>query len=213
MTELQDQSVAELLSAIGAKAPTPGGGAVASLTAASGAALGLMVVAYSEGRRTLAEHAALHEEARRTLETLRERAIRLADADAEAYGRLNALWKLDEADERRRREFAPAVRGAIEVPAEVLDVCLDMLDLFQRLGGRVNRMLLSDLAIAALLAEAGARAASWNVHVNLPLLDDAAEAERLAAETARLLARARERLEAIETACRPPVKTSEPANR
>ena len=49
-----EQPVDALLAAIGARTPTPGGGAVAGLTLAIGAATGAMVVSYSEGRAALA---------------------------------------------------------------------------------------------------------------------------------------------------------------
>jgi formiminotetrahydrofolate cyclodeaminase len=200
---LDGMSIRELLDAVGAKTPTPGGGAVASITAALGAALAGMVVAYSTGRKKLAEHAALHAEASETLADVGRRALDLARADAEAYARLNALWKLDEADERRRREFPAAVRDAIDAPARVLRLARDLLDLLGRLDGRTNAMLESDRAIAAILADAAARAAAWNVRINLPLVDDAAEAERIERETADHLAATRAACEAVESACRP----------
>ena len=46
---LPDASLLNLLESLAAKQPTPGGGAVASLTAAIGAALAQMVVNYSLG--------------------------------------------------------------------------------------------------------------------------------------------------------------------
>ena len=93
--ELKDHSVGELLDAIGAKVPTPGGGAVASLIGAIAAALAQMVVNYSKGKTSFAEHEALHREALTRLREFRERALALAEDDEEAYGVLNALWKLD----------------------------------------------------------------------------------------------------------------------
>jgi len=188
---LETLTVRELLASVGAKTPTPGGGAVASITTALGAALGLMVVNYSVGRRSLAEFDDLHQDALRTLQDLASAAIDGAGKDAEAYGRLNALWKLPEEDDRRRREFPDAVRAAIDAPQQVMSTALGVLHVLERLCGRSNRMLGSDVAVAAILAEAGARSAAWNVRINLPLLEDPAEAARIESETEGVLARAR----------------------
>ena len=56
------------------------------------------------------------------------------------------------------------------------------MKLLDQLSETANANLRSDVAIAALLAVAGARSAGWNVRVNLPLVDDAAEAARIGAE-------------------------------
>jgi formiminotetrahydrofolate cyclodeaminase len=131
-------------------------------------------VNYSQGRKALNEHEALHREALATLRELGSRALELADDDARAYGHLNALWKLDKSDARRVAEFPAAVEEAINAPHRVLHACMETLRLLQELCGRSNTMLASDLAIAAILAEAAARSAAWNVRINLPLLDDEA---------------------------------------
>ncbi|MCP3906271.1 MAG: cyclodeaminase/cyclohydrolase family protein [Planctomycetes bacterium] len=195
-------TVADLLSSIAAKAPTPGGGAVAALTAALGAALGRMVLAYSEGRKSLAEHADLHARVRPALETLQSRVVELAEADAVAYARLNELWRLDEDDPRRREEFQDAVRGAIAVPQEILGAGLELLDLARDLCGASNKMLASDLAMTAVLAEAAVRCAAWNVRINTPQLADRAEATRLEHGVDEALTHAAKTCAQIEAACR-----------
>lgn len=198
---LKTPTVGELLAAIAAKTPAPGGGAVASLTAALAAALAEMVVNYSHGKKTLAEHAELHEEALRTLETLRQTALDLADADAHAYKNLNALWKLPADDETRVREMPAAVTAAIDAPMQVAATALGLLHLLQRLQDSTNRHLASDLAIAAILADAAVRAAQCNVTVNLPLLDAPSAVADVEEEMRRHRERACRLREGIEKAC------------
>ena len=83
------------------------------------------------------------------------------------------------------------MRAAIDVPQRALTACMDMLGLLERLCGRTNRMLASDLAIATVLAEAAARAAAWNVRINLPSLTDQKAAGEIAAFQQELLEKAR----------------------
>ena len=198
---LADQTVREFLEALAAKQPTPGGGAVASVTTAISAALGRMVVNYSLGKKSLAAHDALHQEAIASLAELGSRALRLADDDAAAYGRLNALWKLDKADPKRVAEFPQAVEQAIAAPHAVLHACMELLRLLDRLCGATNAMLASDLAIAAVLAEAGARSAAWNVRINLPLIEDLGVREVFERTLTQSLADAHTLAQRIEMRC------------
>ncbi|MHC4808790.1 MAG: cyclodeaminase/cyclohydrolase family protein [Planctomycetota bacterium] len=176
--ELGRMPLATVLESISAAEPVPGGGAVAGLVEAIGAALGLMVVGYSEGRKSLADHAAMHADAREQLEGHRRDALELAAADAAAYARLNALWRRPADDPERRAGMPEAVAAAIAAPRAMAETGLRTLESLERLVGRSNRHLGSDLAIAAILAEAAVRSAIWNVRINLPWLeDDAARTE------------------------------------
>jgi formiminotetrahydrofolate cyclodeaminase len=190
----------DLLSALAAKSPAPGGGAAAGVIGATAAALGGMVVAYSQNRRSLAEHHAFLDDANERLERARALFVALADADAAGYTQLNRLMKLPEDDAERRAGWDAAVNGAIAPPRATLAAACDLLRLLEELPGRINPHLKSDLGVAAVAGQAAARAASWNVRVNAPLLDDQTRASVLD-EATRLVADASARAARIEAGC------------
>jgi formiminotetrahydrofolate cyclodeaminase len=191
----------DLLAAIAAKTPTPGGGSVACMTAALAAALAEMVVNYSIGRKALAGHNALHHDAVRQLHELSDQARSLAQADARAYLRLNELWKLDANDELRRREFPGAVQAAIAAPSAALKLSVSLLRLLHQLISATNPQLKSDLAIAAVLADAAARSAAWNIRVNMPLLPNSRERQAMLDDTEAALSESAQLCATIERAC------------
>lgn len=194
-------TVSELLDAVAARQPTPGGGAIAALTVAMAVSLGEMVLRYRIGRTDAAAHDALHRETLESLGELRSTAVMLSDTDARAFERLSALWKLPADDRRRHAEWADAVAGAIDAPQRVMATGLAVLELLARMSSTVGTNLRSDLAIASLLAGAGVEAAAWNVRVNLPQLADDAAATDLEQETSRTVARAGVLVDTIERTC------------
>ncbi len=199
-----DMTVRDFLDATAAKRPTPGGGAVAGLCGALAAALAGMVLSYTLGKKAFAEHQLRLESDQAMLTKAREMFMHLAEEDAAAYGLVNELSRLPETDARRQSEMPAAARAAVDVPAAVAALSLDLLREFARLAPITNRHLRSDLAIAAVLAGATARSAYWNVVVNVGGLPEAERAAALAAceavvEKAEALARD------VERACREPI--------
>lgn len=195
-------TVSELLDAVAARQPTPGGGAIAALTVAMAASLGEMVLRYRIGRTDAAAHDALHGETLESLGGLRSTAVALADTDARAFERLSALWKLPADDQRRQAGWADAIAGAIDAPQRTMATGLAVLELLDRMSPTVGTNLRSDLAIAALLARSGVEAAAWNVRVNLPQLADDVRATDIEQETSRTVAGAGALRDAIERTCR-----------
>ncbi|USN98717.1 MAG: cyclodeaminase/cyclohydrolase family protein [Phycisphaeraceae bacterium] len=189
-----------LLDALASKTPAPGGGAVASMTGATAAALAGMVVAYSVGKKSLAEHQTLLESAEHRLREMRSEFLALADEDAAAYSALNELQRLDQDDPRRTAEEPGAIRRAIEAPERALNLSSELLAMAEGLVGRSNAHLRSDLAIAAVLAEAAAAAAAWNVRINALLLPEG-ERGALIARVEQALAEAKDAREHVERAC------------
>lgn len=189
-TSLADLSLRELLRRVADRRPIPGGGAVAGVTLALGAALGRMVLAYTIGKPRHAEHAGLHAAADESLAATGEAALRLADDDARAYERLNALLKLAEGDARRIAELPLAVDEAIAAPRTMLELARAASETLAGIAGTTNAQLDSDLVIARSLIDRAGHAAALNVRANLPLLTDRAAAQRadkaVSTELARL---------------------------
>lgn len=189
-----------LLARLASKEPVPGGGAVAPVVGALSAGLAEMVVAYSIGRKALAEHEGELREAGARLERARVALLELADADAGAYAALNAAFKLDKSDDQRGEKIAAGARAAVIPPQATMAMGVDLLRLYERLAAITNRQLASDLRIAAILAEAAVRASVENVLVNLPLLGDAERAGELRGESERSMEEAGRRCEAVVNA-------------
>lgn len=198
---ISDASFGDLLAQIAAKTPAPGGGAVGSAVGALGAALGSMVVAYSVGKKSLAAHQPDLEDAAAQLERARALLLELAASDMRAYALLNQLQRLPEDDPRRVAEWDGAAMACVQTPRAVVALASDLLRLCETLAPITNAHLRSDLAIAAVLAEACARASAWNVRINLSLVKSQDERDAFEAETARALADAAARCAAIEVAC------------
>lgn len=193
--------------ALASEQPTPGGGAAAALAAMLAASLSSMVVRLSLDRPTYAEHAGLHAEALAASDAARARFLELADEDAAAYAGYRAARRLPHAtpaqEEARAAATRSAARAAAEVPLELVRACQAQVELVERLTGRTNPGIASDLEVAALLLESGARAAAVNVEVNLDAAADAAFSSAVRAELDQRLQqiqraadRARERIHA-----------------
>ncbi len=186
----------DFLTELAAKTPAPGGGAAAPVCAAVGAALANMVIAYSVGKKSLAEHRPALEAAAEKLMSATRRFQALAEEDAVAYTRLNELQRLPEEDPRLA-ELPQVKQEAIDIPTQAVALCAEMLAVCESLAPISNKFLLSDLAIAAVLIEASGRASRWNVLVNAG--DDPAPL----VEVDAMLERAALSRERVESACVP----------
>jgi len=164
---LGDQRVSEFLESLASKTPTPGGGAVAALTGALACGLAEMVLSYSLVKRLEPHHEAI-EGYRAELASIRAAFLRAGEADARAYGRLNAAMRVKHRTPEQEREYRDAVIGATEPPLEVLRLALSMLEMLDALDAMWNANLASDMAMAAVLGAAAARSAWWNIRMNEP---------------------------------------------
>lgn len=196
-----EMSVDEFLVAVGSKTPTPGGGAVASAVGALGSSLAQMVLNYSIGKKSLAVHEGRLRGAMLQLTRASELFMALAAEDAEAYGAVNALSRLPEDDPRRQRDLPEALAASVQVPMTTIAACVDILRLFEELAPITNKQLRSDLAIAAVLADAAARSSRWNVLVNMGGLTDANKRMDVGRQMNELLTESKRLMERVERAC------------
>lgn len=159
------------LGELASDSPTPGGGSVAALSGALGAALASMVCNLTVGKKKYVD---VEDELREVLgmtETLRLELTRLIDEDAEAFDRVMEAMKLpkdtDEEKAARRAAMERALVEAASVPLAVMGKCVDVISLARVVADKGNRNAVSDAGVAALVGRAGAHAARLNVLINL----------------------------------------------
>src|SRR5712671_3588622 len=182
------------LDAVAAPAATPGGGSVSAYAGALAAALGQMVAGLSRKKKSQAGFAdrlsAALDEMRRVADELAE----AIDRDAASYEAVMAAFKLSQGDAQKTRQREEAIqkstKGAAEVPLQVAERTVELFERLGQLDAIVAASMRSDLQVARLMAEAGARGALANVEINLDGLTDAA----YAASMRRKIEALRERL-------------------
>lgn len=170
---LGESSLASVLDAFAAPAPSPAGGSAAALAAASAAGLVAMVGRGSpgwEGGRETAERA----------DALRRELLALAEDDVTAIAGLLAAFRGSTGSSGERDA---ALRSALEVPAAIARCAAEVASLAAAGASAGKRVMAADAAVAAALAATAARAAALVVEVNADALRRVPEA---AVETASL---------------------------
>ena len=171
---LSQASLTEFLDALASSRPAPGGGSAAALDGAVGASLLRMVC-----HVTLADpdYTGVHSQLEallRQIEPARRRLVHLIDADAAAANALIPL--LHEREQSPNAGLATALQSALQraadVSLEILEACVEMLDLCMPAASLGKREALSDVGAAAASAGAGASAAMLTARFNLSLLED-----------------------------------------
>lgn len=157
---------------VASKSPAPGGGSVAALSGALGAALLGMVVGLTVGKKDYAAVAKRFSELRARLELLRNRLTDLIDEDTSAFNRFRIANKLPEPDEaaraRKAEELLAATREAVRVPQSTMMSCLEALEIAPEIAANGNVNTVSDAGTAAEMLAAGLEGAAMNVLINLP---------------------------------------------
>ena len=139
---LQELTIKEFLEELAARKPTPGGGSVAALSGALAAGLVSMAAEFSRNKD-------ISEEARTLMNTLTD----LVDRDAQAFA-------------------ARDLKEATRVPLQTAKHSYAVLKLAGALLETCNPRVITDIGVAAKMAEAAVEGAMLNVEVNLASIGD-----------------------------------------
>ena len=190
MSRLTDRPIRELLAAFASAAPTPGGGSAAALTASVGLSLLAMVASMSRTRNGSDDDRALLDGALEAVEHLAAHTLALVDDDAAAYDAVMEAYRkprvTEEEKVERRRAIEAALRGAAEVPLEVMRASRAGLTAAVDVARAGNPSASSDIGVSVELLKAALHSAALNVGVNLSGLSDSNYVDAVTAETATL---------------------------
>ena len=174
--KLVEQRVIDFVAATASKEPTPGGGAIAALTAATGAALAEMVANLTFGKKGYEAVQTEMEELQAKAEAIRKRMLELSQADADVFNIfMNALGlpkNTDEEKAARTVAIQQAYKDAAMVPFEIGELANQIFDLAELASRKGNQNLITDGIIAAINARAAVKSAFLNVRINLSGIKD-----------------------------------------
>lgn len=180
---------ADLLDALGADSPTPGGGSASAHAGAVGAAMARMVASITARKLQHAARAdrmqAIAERAAALVSELSELVVR----DAAVFEQVRAAHRLPrdrEPAEARQLAIDAAFLHAAEIPLETARRCAEAAELCAELAAHGHPPARADAAVGALIAEGACAGCALNVHVNIQSMRDRAAGEPLLAEAAIL---------------------------
>ncbi len=173
---LTQKTVEKFLNELASNSPAPGGGSVAALAGALGAALTSMVCNLTIGKKKYAEVETEMKKVHEQSENIRQRFTELIDKDTEVFNKVMESFGLPKESESQKAIRSAAIQSATKeaalVPLEVMKHCVDALALTKIVAEKGNVNSVSDAGVAALMLQAAAEGATLNVKINLSGIND-----------------------------------------
>lgn len=173
---LTEKSLTKFLDELASNSPAPGGGSVAALAGALGAALTSMVANLTIGKKKYLDVETEMISLRSKSEELRKAFTIIIDQDTEAFNKVMEAFGLpkDTDDQKALRSTAiqEATKEAALIPLRVMKLVVDALALTKIVAEKGNSNSASDAGVAALMLYAGAEGAALNVYINLSGIND-----------------------------------------
>lgn len=170
LTSLTVEKFSDVLSS---DSPAPGGGSVSALAGSLSAALSSMVSSLSFGKckDKDADKKANFESWGEKAQALKKTLLHLVDEDSKSFDAVMLAFRIKpktpEEEVQKKTKVLDAYIEATRVPLKVLKNCVDCIDLASLVEKEGLQTALSDSAVAAQAAYAGALGASYNARINL----------------------------------------------
>lgn len=177
----------QFLDKLASKAPAPGGGGAAALAGAVGVALGNMTGSLTVGKP---KYAAVEDEMiemNKRSEELRKELYGLIERDAKAFMPVSKAYGIPKDDPKRNVIMEEALKGAAEVPLEIMRKCCEALEIIDVYAQKGSVIAISDAGCAAVMCKAALESAALNVYVNTKSMKDREYAVRLNEEVEQML--------------------------
>lgn len=173
---LVDKTIKGFLTETASDNPAPGGGSVAALCGALGAALATMVCNLTVGKEKYKEAESDFIKIRPDLETNIVTLQKLVDDDTNAFNDVMAAFKMPKDTEEqkvtRSRAIQEGYKKAISVPLETAQTALKTLSFIELIVSKGNQNAITDGAVGALASETAIKGALLNVKINLTSVKD-----------------------------------------
>jgi len=173
---LIDKSVQDFLDELASRAPVPGGGSIAALSAGLASALTEMVANLTIGKKGFEEVEEEMKKISQESSDYRENFLKDIDKDAEAFNKVMDAFKLPkntpEDINKRKQVIQKEFKNAALVPLEVAKDAVKLMEFTSKVVEKGNKNAISDGAVAAMMARTAVLGALYNVKINLQSIKD-----------------------------------------
>lgn len=184
-----EKTCRDFVAAVSTPEPIPGGGSVAALVGALGAALSTMVASLTLSNKKYVAVEAEMEKNIQEIHKLQEDLIDLVQKDIDNFEPLAKLYKMksDDPEEKKRIREAKqkALYEACLAPMEIIKKCGRAIELSQEFAVKGNKVVIADSGSSAVLCKAAMQAASFNIYINTNMMKDKELAHKINGETAQ----------------------------
>jgi len=175
---LIELSVNDFCNELASQSPAPGGGSVAALSGALGAALAAMVCNLTIGKKKYADVEGEMMETLTSAADIQQKLMQLIDADTDAFNAVMSAFGMPKDTEEQKAARAHAIQNATkratETPMDVMRLSRDAMQLTGVVAVRGNQNSISDAGVSAIMLRSACEAAALNVRINLGGLNDTA---------------------------------------
>jgi len=165
-------SVRPFVERVASPEPVPGGGSVAALAGALGAALAQMAIRITKEKKPYVQHADRYADALDRLAPYTSTLLELIDADSEAYGSVLAGYKLQPGSQEREKAIQDGLIRATEIPSRTGNCAAEALRVLEQVRPIIHANVASDLQVGMQMLRSCLQGAIANMRTNLTAVKD-----------------------------------------
>jgi glutamate formiminotransferase / formiminotetrahydrofolate cyclodeaminase len=172
LAEVMSESLGDFVARVASAEPVPGGGSVAALAGALGAALGQMAIEITKGKKAFQEHASRYAAALEKLGSERAVLLQLVEADAAAYKNVMEAYRVPKESPDRDGAIQGALIHATDVPSRTSESAVQALQILQDLQTIIHPNVASDFEVARQMLRSAIHGGIANIRINTKEIKD-----------------------------------------
>ncbi len=173
---MRNMTINEFAKIVASDSPVPGGGSIAALCGALGAALAGMVANLTVGKKKYANSKEEMTDIIIKASLLREKLLNYIEEDSLAYNKVTEAYRLSKETEEerfyRRDRIQESLKVAASVPLKVAETSFEIFPLAEAVVLRGNASSVTDALVGAMMARTGVLSAVLNIRINLASIKD-----------------------------------------
>ena len=189
--ELANRVTFDFIDEVSRDSAAPGGGSVAALSGALGAALSTMVANLSITKSGFEKQQITLANISQKGQNIKDRLIQAIDDDTSAFDKVIKAMRMpkdtEEEKDIRDIEMQKGYQIATLVPLETVKDCKKALEICYDISKIMDEGMASDVGSGACMANAGAISAAYNVKINIKSINDNKFCEKMNKELNNLL--------------------------